>query len=167
MGLANVREFKFGRFTHTDVPVLVVNAGSVFAPSDGVIGLPIFSELGISMSGVPTDFPDRVLPAEELNMVDDPTSYVRSRWLEEHQCPKPERDVLLAAIKPYLEANPNIRPGQFCSHPSAVVSIETGDALPIYTPQYRLTDFMAGHVDRQIALWEQEGIVQDAPLDSR
>ena len=44
--------------------------------------------------------------------------------------------------------------------------LHTGDAKPVYVPQYRVSDFMSKVIEDQVAKWAKNGVICSAPTDS-
>lgn len=164
VGYATVKELKVGTHTLKDVRVLVAHVEEACKPASGLIGLDLLPQVGISVEGVPTSFPRRNCYEDDFR--GDPEDFFEKDWLDQHQAPKPLRDYLLKQVSSLLQKNTDIPSDTFCTHPSARVSLDTGEAKPVYVPQYRVSDYMSGFIDRQIEKWENGRVVCDAPADS-
>ena len=128
-----------------------------------MIGLDLFPSLGISVSGVPVDFPGTT---DNDEYIIDPTNLLQSEWQDKHQVPPEMRRQLMVAIQPLIDANAAMPIGTFCNHPSAVVPVDTGDAKPVYTPQYRPSEVIGHFIDQQVQQWLANGVICLAPPDS-
>lgn len=161
-----IKKFVAGTVTLRNVKFLVCNVQDSCAPAAGLLGRDLFPALGISVHGVPHNFPRNT--EQDEDEVDDPESYFNSDkdWLKEHQIDSASRAKLFEAIQPNLTANADLPVTGFCSHPSANVKLDTGDAKPTYVPQYRLSDRMSSHVTLQLHKWIANGVVVKAPADS-
>jgi hypothetical protein len=167
VGSTTISELAFGARVLRGIDCIVVESVSSFDPNDGVIALPLFPMFGLSITGVPINYPSRPVAAAELHLDHDPAQYERDRWLDQHQIPQADRQQLLDALDPLLAANAAIKSGTFCSHPSSVVPVDTGEATPVFVPQYKQTEFISGHIDAQVQEWLADGIITDAPADTR
>lgn len=162
-GYVIIEEFRLGRKLVKDLKVPVCNIEESCEPAMGIIGLNDFSKFGFSVEGVPHNYPPTTREEEkeedELDEADGlPSSY---------QAPAELRQQLLKEVREVLTYNKNIPEDTFCTHPSAVVSLHTGEAEPVYVPQYMVSNFMTSHIDRQVAKWESNGVVVDAPPNSK
>ena len=156
----------FGTTTHKSISFPFLDLKSI-SPAVGIIGLDNFSRFGISIQGVPHTFENKALLMDmEDPIFHDPKAYHRSTWLTEHQISPALRKQLIEAIQPLLDINTSLSPSQFCSHPSAILHLDTGDAPPRYVAQYPLPHALIPHADRQIAKWISTGVVGAAPVNS-
>jgi hypothetical protein len=133
-GFVTIPNFRFGHLNVANLTVRVADLEASCEPTFGLIGLDLFPTLGISVSGVPVNFPGSPDNDEQIA---DPSILSHAEFLDKHQVPEKLRQQLLDAIRHLLDANAAIPIGTFCTHPSAVVPVNTGDAAPVYTPQYR------------------------------
>jgi transposase InsO family protein len=133
-------------------------------PAHGLLGLDLFPKLGITLEGVPHCYPSHVYEDEE-EANDDGTNF-QDDCMAQHQVAPDARQQLLEAIQPQLLRNSQIPEDSFCTHPSATVSLDTGDAKPTYVSQYRVSDFMSAHIDAQIQKWDETTVTVPAPADS-
>lgn len=46
-----------------------------------------------------------------------------------------------------------------------MVTLDAGDAKPVYVPQYRISDFMSRFIDIQIDKWDRSSVTIPAPAD--
>ena len=163
LGYVVVKDFRVGQHHLHSVKLPVCNLESVCAPASGLLGLDLFPNLGISIHGVPVNYPRENVEEEIFNdhLIDH-----SGDWLAKHAAPQAERDVLFARVQDLLDANADIPIDSFCTHPAARIILETGNAKPVYVSQYRLSEFMSKFVDKQIAKWDINGVITDAPADS-
>ena len=161
-GYVVVKEFCVGNHRLRDVKIAVADVTDVCAPAYGLLGLDLFPRVGITIEGVPYDYPRSNIEDE---LIIDVEAYHQD-WLDKYAVPTELRSQLMEAISLLLKENADIPSSSFCTHPAAKVSLETGDAKPVYVPQYRLSDYMSQFVDKQVANWEHDGVVCDAPADS-
>lgn len=166
-GSVIISELKTEHHTLYDVEFEVAAQAEALYPAKGLLGRDIFHLLGIRIVGVPTNFPtvdNNVLDIDD--MIDAPKNFNHASFLKENQVPSPLREQLLSTIAPLLEENAKMPPSTFCNHPSAILYLETGEAPPVYVPQYPLSEFMQPFVDEQIKSWSSNGIIEPAPADS-
>jgi hypothetical protein len=160
-GYVIVNQLCVGTLVVHDVKIRVCQSDQACAPSQGILGLDIFPQLGITVEGVPTNFPQ----GEVEHFVDDTLERLKD-WSVKCAAPDDVRQVLMQSINASVVKNRNIPSGSFCSYPAAKVCLVTGTAKPVYVQQYPLSDLMSQYVDKQVLNWETDGIVVDAPIDS-
>ena len=170
LGQVSISTLRVGSLTLRNVRFWVMDISDSVAPGDGIVGVDLFPRFGFRVEGVPVSFPpDDPHPDEApdpYSLTDDPSAFNQSRWLEQHQAPPVLRDRLLRAIQPDLDANSAIPSSSFCTHPSALLRLPTGDAAPVYVPQYRLADYFHPFVDDQLEQWLADRVIVDAPATS-
>ena len=163
-GVTSVDVLRMGDKTVKNVRFYICDISKSCAPAAGIIGLDLFSQLNIQVHGVPVNFPWEAGQDDDFLQGDfedfDPN------WLDQHKAPAQLRELLLQAIEPLLQENSDLAPDSFCTHPSAEVHLHTGDAKPVYVPQYRVSDFMSKVIDDQVAKWAKNGVICSAPTDS-
>lgn len=71
----------------------------------------------------------------------------------------------MEAVKDVIKRNQNIPLGTFCTHPMAIVSLNTGNAKPVYKKQYPLPMALTHKVMGQVHKWDDAGITSPAPTD--
>ena len=69
---------------------------------------------------------------------------------------------MLSTIQPLIQANEAIPIGSFCSHPSALVRLDTGSASPVHRRQYLIPFHLHATVEETLNEWEQAGIIEPA-----
>ena len=79
---------------------------------------------------------------------------------------KPSPVDFYPSIESALQCNIQIPPGQFCSHPDAVISLPTGSSAPIFRRPYPVPFRLQPAVDKQVDAWLRDGIIAKAPLNS-
>jgi transposase InsO family protein len=163
--VVDVNILRMGDKTVKDVRLYVCDIEKSCAPAAGIIGLDLFSSLGIEIHGVPVNFP-RPANHDEDFIEDTEVCATDPKWLDNFKAPPELRDSLLKAIQPFLETNEKIPSTSFCTHPSAVVYLNTGDASPVYVPQYRVSDCMHDVIGAQVNKWIEQGVVCEAPANS-
>ena len=146
---------------NTKIPVCEVDASC--HPAVGLIGLDLFPSCGFSVEGVPTYYPRHRV---EDDFIVNEDSDSDNNDINKFSIPTEDKNKLLDAIKPLLDANANIPENSFCSHPAAVITLDTGEAKPVYMPQYRISDFMSRFIDTQIDKWDNSSVTVPAPADS-
>jgi hypothetical protein len=154
-----------GDKTLANVQLYVCDISKSCSPALGILGLDLFPALGIEIHGVPVNYPRSPNHDDDFIEKEDPDFDVE--WLEKYKAQPELREQLLAKIAPFIQANDDIPPDSFCTHPSAVVHLNTGDASPVYVPQYRVSDHMAKWIDIQVEKWTQDKVICDAPPDSK
>lgn len=140
-GFVPVPVFRLGTHTLHNVRFWVADVDDVTRPHMGLLGLNLLPEVGIGITGVPVNFPRSL--DQDNDAIDDPDNYLVSDWLETFKARPDLRSLLLKGIRPYLDENAKLSPSSFCTHPSAKVTLDTGDAKPVFIPQYRVSDYLA------------------------
>jgi len=158
----------FGTTLHSNVPFHILKLSKeILGKAVGILGVDLFPQFGVAIKGIPYSFRD---PAELMELEDplfyDPREYHRSTWLQKHQAPADVRQTLLQAIEPLVAINVALSPSQFCTHPSAMLHLDTGNAPPTFVAQYPLPHSVVPFVDKQVAKWFESGTITDAPVDS-
>ena len=78
-----------------------------------------------------------------------------------------DKSQLMAAIASYVESNKKLDPLERCSHKAAVVYIDTGDAVPVYTRPYRIPFHMQTETDVTFQRLWKSGVIVEAPPGCR
>ena len=162
-GYVILETFCMGNFVLRNVKIRVCNIQEACQPAIGILGLDMFSLIGIAVTGVPCNYPRH--PDSDADFIQPDAPY-NPDWLDEYRAKPADRDYLLKAIEPALAANAAIPENSFCTHPSAEIPLDTGSAPPVYVHQYRVSDYMTTYIDTQIASWTATGVICPAPPDS-
>ena len=160
-GYVIIPKLEIGKKVLSNVEVLVADIDHCCKPSIGLLGLDLFAPLGIYVGGVPICYPRSFNKDSQV-----PDVPVISKNMEPYKAPAEERQLLLDAIQDLLEENAAIPVTSLCTHPSAVVTLDTGDANPVYVPQYKVSDFMSDFIDKQVKIWDAAGVTVPAPPNS-
>ena len=163
-GRVTIATFCIGDRTLNNVQMYIGDIKKAAAPAQGILGLDLFPRLGIGITGVPIDFPNRRRHEDNDDCIQDSHE---DDWLNKYQAEPELREQLMKIIAPFIEINEAIPASSFCTHPSSVVQLHTGEASPVYVPQYRVSDHMAKWIDDQVDKWEADGVVCDAPTDAQ
>src|ERR1700681_2210992 len=97
------------------------------------LGMDLLGSLGIGVIGLDQMGEDQ---ASESFQEDQELLSTHGSWPKEDLIEDSLRQELLTNIDPEIQGNKNIPLGVFCSHPSAMIKIDTAEALPIYQRQY-------------------------------
>ena len=143
--------------------------------NEALFGLDVWARFNFRVINVPTTFPQAQLPQPErrgsydMSAVDEDLSsaraYTDGLWDQKFRVPQEDLRLLFDAIELDLQANAGIPVGSFCSHEAAVVHLDTGDAAPVFRPQYRVADTLKEVVSKQVRAWVDQGVVVPAPAD--
>ena len=163
-GYVKVSRLNVGRTTLKDLHIRVADVHDVCAPADGILGRDLFPPLGIGIYGVPTNYP---ASTEEEQKFDYSEYDYDSEWLDQHRAEPALRQMLLDAVADNLRRNANLPFDSKCTHPSAIVHLNTGDAAPTFVPQYRLSDKMSLQVTAQVGKWADNNVIVKAPVNSQ
>ena len=160
-GFVIISRLEVGKYVLRDVQLLVADIQHCCKPTIGLLGMDLFPQLGIYIGGVPITYPQAF--SKDAQVPDIP---VVSKNMKPYKAPEHERQQLFRAIQPLLDENAAIPASSLCTHPSAVVTLDTGTAPPTYVPQYKLSDYMSEFVDAQVKIWDVNGVTVPAPKDS-
>jgi transposase InsO family protein len=128
-----------------------------------IIGLLLFPELGYSINGVPIDFPSGKSGHEKAEVAKEAEAYLYQRpkaWAPEYFYEETQRNELLAAIKDLVDENSKCQGVAASAIPESVIKIESKQH--IFVPQYPIPLHMHPAVDKQIADWQEQGVVRKA-----
>ena len=165
-GYVNIECFMVGDRTLRGLRIPVCDVDSVCAPAIGLLGLDLFPDLGFEIKGVPHTYPDARTRVNEHDDEIAAMHQLKEDWMNDYALSSEQREKLLENIEEELSANRAIPTNSFCSLPGAVVQLYTGKERPVYTPQYRVSDYMSGHIDAQVAAWDLAGVTVPAPAYS-
>ena len=160
-GFVIISKLEVGKYVLRNVQLLVADIQQCCRPTIGLLGLDLFPQLGIHIGGVPFTYPQAF--SKDSQVPDIP---VVSKNMKPYKAPEHERQLLLREIQPLLDENAAIPATSLCTHPSAIVTLDTGTAAPTYVPQYKLSDYMSGFVDKQVKIWDVNRVTVPAPKDS-
>ena len=135
-----------------------------------LIGLDYFSLFGFSVEGIPTKFPERCqepivveAPDPDLEEGTDPKSFVDAQWQERDRLPPDEVKIIMDGIAAALEANQKVTVAERCTHPAAVIPLDTGSAGPVYRSQYPIPQQLEPVVTEKVLEWWRNGTTTRAP----
>lgn len=74
-----------------------------------------------------------------------------------------ERNALLDSIQESIHANESIPFGTFCTHPDAIVYLDTPESAACYKSQYPIADMLKPKVQETVEKWLSEGIITEVP----
>ena len=123
-----------------------------------VIGTDLFAALGIAIHGVPHTFPGESDPTDSNSLSTDENDRA---WLNaETAVPEvahEQQESVKQGIGPALDKNRAIPDTAACTHPCALIALDTGDAEPVSRRQYPIPLHLQPYVDRQVDKWLQTG----------
>jgi hypothetical protein len=149
-----------------------------------IIGKDLFTTLGISILGLPVDFPSETKkcpgpapiaePANSeysMNATDangsSADAYTSQLWLDEDRAPAPVVETLLSNLSSVLDENSQLPRTTLCTHPAAEIRLGISpDAPPVFRQQYPIPFAVHSVVDRQIDSWRDDCIICPAPPDA-
>ena len=145
--------------------------------SDAVIGLDLFPRLGLEVRGVPTTFPETAVEELEAitsgydmhhvdNLAQGVNAYTRELKRSAERLPDDQYKELMDALRQELEANEGLSPHELCTHPAAVVSLNTGDAEPVFRDQYKVAHALWPVVDAKVQEWLKDGVPYQVATDA-
>ncbi|KAI8361723.1 hypothetical protein BD560DRAFT_313478, partial [Blakeslea trispora] len=67
----------------------------------------------------------------------------------------------MLSIQNNIAANEAIPAGSFCTHPDAVIYLDTPDATDSYRPQYPIADTLEPRVQETVERWLKEDIIRE------
>ena len=117
----------------------------------GIIGMNLLKSIGVTVSNLPVDFPRKLTMKNNVVSTQKPP-----------ELPKMDPAIIraLEAIKPLLDANASLPLNSHCTHPSAVISLNTGDATPVYRRQYPIPHKALSAVKKIIDSWIIHGYLE-------
>jgi transposase InsO family protein len=121
-----------------------------------------------------SSYPNRAAPSAvedfEIHDFDDEISsasnYTSRLWDQTARLPEADIKHLMDQIHVVLDTNQALAPGSLCTHPASIVYIPTGNADPVYRPQYRVPEAVQSVVDDQVQEWLDKGTIVRAPRAS-
>ena len=139
--------------------------------SDLIIGLDLFAHLRISIQGVPSAFPSqgreeklelKSYDVDPQRLADNVDAYVQTVW-------DPQDSVELLPplqVSAAYQDNVDLPSDAFATGADAVLSLDTGDADPVFTPSYPCPDKLLPLVDARIKEDMDRGVIAKAPRNS-
>ena len=70
-------------------------------------------------------------------------------------------------IQEMININTGLKPSQRCTHPDAVIALDTGDAKPVFRRPYRVPQTAEAQVSTIIKDWHSDGTIELAPAGCR
>lgn len=139
-----------------------------------LLGLDLMAVYGIGITGIPHTFPanpedggdSESLPSSVNGPDASATSYTDTLWRKEEQAPPEEVSALMQGCAEELALNAKLTSADYCTHPRAVVRLDTGDAAPVFRPQYPIAHSSRPAVTSKVAEWLENDVIAPAPRDS-
>ncbi|SAM07224.1 hypothetical protein [Absidia glauca] len=165
----NVKGFSYGK---TDPLTIFYNAKKYRAQFDVMhlafgrrmsIGTDFMKVLGIGYTGLAVSW---TLPNKTEE--DSPFKDIVTPNQDPFGSPQQQK-ALLDFIQPSLDANQSIPPDSFCTHPDAVVYLDTPPDAAGFRAQYKIADTLKPVVHEAVQKWEAQGIITRVPsnVDNR
>ena len=136
-----------------------------------ILGRDVSPKIGIQISGVPLlhDDDSKVEPFADFFVIDpgDPLlTYTKTRWQEADRIQVAEQLLkkLEDTVRNELAFNAAIPKTQFCVREDWEIPIDTGNAAPKFQRQYVIPTRLVPAIEEQIALWDEEGIIEPAAM---
>ena len=156
------KESSFPRYG-TTVPITVEFNGKqcthvfeVFETSDIdlLFGLDLFEVFGISITGIDVENKEEL---SEINTEDELETW---HFIGDEQ----KESAFKELIAGELTANAAIPLKQFCTHPLAVVELNTGDSAPVYRKQHpQVPIVLNSFVTEKVTEWFESGKIEECP----
>lgn len=128
------------------------------------LGMDLLPHLGIGLTGV---CPTVQLCSDPSSADDDRMLSSTNPWPDEDKLPETDRQRFLDGVSSSIQANKQILPTSRCTHPEAVITVDTGQTAPIYRRQYPVPVSLHSKVTEQILKWQDNGVVVEAPPGNR
>ena len=129
---------------------------NVSPPHRVIIGRDLMPRLGLGFSGISVTLPPRSLPPEL-------TSTARTRVCTDEDPFQSHREAFLSRSADVITANKEIADGSFCTHPDALIRLDTGDAKPLHRKQYPIPQSAHPVIDAFIDELAPTSLVVPAP----
>lgn len=126
--------------------------------NQALLGLDLISKLGITISGIPTQYP---VDAQEPISV--PVADVIDPLISD-KLPEDFRATLIAEITDALEENSRIPMGTLCNHPDALIFLSTKDAQPLFRRQWHIPQTQHHFITTFVIESLANGLIVKAPL---
>ncbi|KAI8063255.1 hypothetical protein BC940DRAFT_243507, partial [Gongronella butleri] len=135
-------------------------------PGDTIsIGLDIMSDLGIGVFGLQAAHNSRKklkgvihAPDNDSVMCDaEPPAVANHSPVGTPE----EREKLMAAIQPLIDANQAIPKSEFCQLPGALIELPTPHGKTAYRRQYSIPFALQPELDKAVAQWLDDGVIRE------
>lgn len=126
---------------------------------DLIIGLDLFSTLGFTVTGVPYAWPGQRADEEEELLTLDERNELRLQLTDDAITPE-ERAKVMGEWQRLIEQNQRIPENAYCTHPRAVLRVETGQANPVFVQQYPIPKALHSSVTQRVEEWVKKGWVR-------
>ncbi|KAG0162196.1 hypothetical protein DFQ30_002752 [Apophysomyces sp. BC1015] len=140
------------------------HAFEVMALAEGVevsVGTDIMTELGIGMTGLTLSWDKRQLKLEQK---EDPHTIIVPN--DSPVGTEAEREKLMLALTPYIDANKSIPKDSFCTVPESVIELDTPEGVTSFHGQHPLPYAMEPLIKETIDKWMAEGTSERAPTNT-
>ena len=132
-----------------------------------LLGLDLFPTFGIRVEGIPVDFPGAEKLRDALHLLsDDIVDEDKVIWNEADRLDSDVVARIREVCADVMAANESIPRKHVCSHPSSVVSLDTGQAEPKYRRQYPVSRRFESFIDDQVRDWLRDGVIERGRIDS-
>ena len=128
------------------------------------LGMNLMGSLGLGITGLEQSLAE---PSSDSFEDDKMLLSETKEWPEEDLIESSSRQDLLKGLEQVIEDNQAIPLGAFCSHPSARILIDTGEAQPVYRRQYPIPAQLYEKVDEQIKKWLDGKVITEASPGNR
>ena len=99
-GRVTIATLCVGDRTLHNVQMYIGDVKKAAAPAQGILGLDLFPRLGIGITGVPTDFPNRRRHVDQDDCIQDSHE---DDWLDKYKADPELRKHLMKVIVPFIE----------------------------------------------------------------
>jgi transposase InsO family protein len=133
------------------------------------LGRDVLSLLGISIHGLPHEFPDLQQDATDVQDMSIIIEEMRST-VKRLQIPsltdeeKAVSELIKQGLDNVLQLNSQLPKDSFCKLPESEVTLDTGDHPPCAIPQYRIPERLIETVTQKVEEWAQQGVIERAPV---
>jgi hypothetical protein len=121
------------------------------------IGTDLMNKFGIGYTGLATSWDPPVKNEAENPFKDKPTPNDDPFGTDE------QRFDLIQYVQPSIDANQAIPVDSFCTHPDALVYLDTPDDAAYYRPQYPIAHALKSTVQLTVDKWLADGIITPVP----
>ena len=135
-----------------------------------IIGRDLLSKIGISITGIPTQFPTQIDHVQDDNQIPETSSSsdeTHEVFTNLRRISASDLEILMNELEETIARNEAISEGDFSNHKEATVVLEMQDPTPIFRPQFDIPEKLQPIVDEQISKWIDLNKIEKTSLGNR